>query len=103
MTENAGKRRGADLVTILRRKRSKDAFSLIWVSFLVDFGKVWDHFGRIFYDFSSIVDVIFERIRASSFFTRFPSNFQTRRQRTTKSKKQPPSEQAIWSQTTNPQ
>ena len=102
-TPNAGERPGADLGAIWRRKRSKDAFSLIWVSFLVDFGRVWDHFGRIFYDFSSIVDVIFERIQASSFFTCFPSNFQTSRQRTTKSKQQPPSEQAIWSQTTNPQ
>ena len=79
-----GKRPGADQGAIWRRKRSKDAFSLIWVSFLVDFGTVLDNFGRIFCDFSSIADATFERIQALSFFTPFPSNSQSKRQQTSK-------------------
>ena len=46
-TPNSRERLGADLGVIRRRKRSKDAFSLILVSFLIDVERILDQFGWI--------------------------------------------------------
>ena len=73
-TPNRGERPGADLVAIWRRKRSKDAFLLIWACFWLILEGFWTNCGWILKDFPPILDVIFVRIQAFTFQDFFSKN-----------------------------
>ena len=72
-----GERPAADLDSIWRRKRSKDAFVSIWDRFLIDFGRICDELRMEFQWFSTYLGCHFWQDSVTDFSIYLPRKCQT--------------------------